>query len=420
MKPIHIFDLDGTLIDSMPFFAKGVLQVLEEENIPYGDDLIDIITPLGDEQAALLYQEMGVPGTVEEIIVRMQQNQYPYYANSIPLNPGIEDFLRKLKAAGRTLCVLTASPHILTDAALKRNGVYDLFDHVWSIDDFGLNKSQTALFDAVTERLGCRKEDIHFYDDNITSVTTAVKAGWYVWAVNDHFEEATIAALRAAAHGYVDSFDKLLSSKTWHIFDMDGTLTDSMNYIIGSVLRVLDENNISYGPEIIETVTPLGYPNTARLFQTMGVPGTVEEIVARFMELLYQEYAHRVPLKLCVEEYLRRLKAQGKKLAVLTGSPHLLTDVCLQRNGLWELFDQVWSVDDFGISKDNPAIYDAVAAEIGCTAEDICFYDDNFTACATAAGAGWFTVGVRDRQSPQLLESMKATVDCYLTGFDVL
>ena len=54
MKQIHIFDLDGTLLDSMPFFARGVLQVLEEEGIPYGDDLIDILTPLGDEKTALL------------------------------------------------------------------------------------------------------------------------------------------------------------------------------------------------------------------------------------------------------------------------------------------------------------------------------------------------------------------------------
>lgn len=210
MRNIHIFDLDGTLIDSMSFFAKGVLQVLEEEGIPYGDDLIDIITPLGDEKTALLYQEMGVPGTVAEIIQRMQDNQYPYYAHSIPLKPGIEGYLRKLKAKGRTLCVLTASPHVLTDAALQNNGVFTLFDHVWSIDDYGLNKSQTALFDAVTERLGCEKSDIHFYDDNITAVTTAVKAGWYVWAVNDHYSDEQIAALRAAAHGYVADFTDLL------------------------------------------------------------------------------------------------------------------------------------------------------------------------------------------------------------------
>ena len=193
-----------------------------------------------------------------------------------------------------------------------------------------------------------------------------------------------------------------------------------MSYIIRSVLQVLDENHITYGPEIIETVTPLGYPNSARLFQTMGVPGTVEEIVGRFMELLYREYAHHIPLKPGVADYLRRLKAEGRKLCVLTGSPHLLTDVCLQRGGIWELFDHVWSVDDFGISKDNPAIYRQVMEHLGCTGSDITLYDDNLTACATAAGAGWYTVGVKDRQKEEVLQQTRRTVDCYLTGFDVL
>lgn len=420
MKNIHIFDLDGTLLDSMPHFARGTLQVLVDEGIPYGDDLVDIITPLGDEKTALLFQEMGVPGTVAEIIHRIQQNQYPDYAYRIPLKPGIDGYLRKLKAAGCTLCVLTASPHILTDAALRRNGVYHLFDHVWSIDDFGLNKSQTALFDAVTARLGCDMGDIHFYDDNITAVTTAVKAGWYVWAVNDNYTEAEIAALRNAAHGYVSSFAELLPPRTYHIFDMDGTLTDSMGYIGRSVLQVLEENHIPHGPEIIDRVTPLGYPNTARLFQTMGVPGTAEEIVARFMEILHHEYAHHVPLKPGVADYLHRLKAEGKHLCVLTGSPHLLTDVCLQRNGIRELFDHVWSVDDFGISKDNPAIYQQVEQLLGCGGANITLYDDNRTACATAARSGWYTVGVQDRQKPEFLQQLKSTVDCYLTGFDVL
>lgn len=415
MKQIHIFDLDGTLIDSMPYFARGVLQVLDEEGIGYSEDFIDVLTPLGDEKTALLYQELGVPGTVDEIIRRMQQNQYPYYAHHIPLKPGIGPYLRRLKADGRTLCVLTASPHILTDAALRRNGVYELFDHVWSIDDFGFNKSETALFDAVTERLGCGKSDIRFYDDNLTAVTTAVRAGWQVWAVNDNYSDAAIAALRAAAHGYVDDFTHLLP--TYHIFDMDGTMTDSMDYIARSVLQVLDENRVPYGPEIIETVTPLGYPNTARLFRTMGVPGTVEEIVARFMEILHRAYANDVPLKSGVADYLHRLKAEGKRLCVLTGSPHLLTDVCLQRNGLWELFDHVWSVDDFGVSKDDPVIYREITRLLGCEPSAITLYDDNLAACTTAAACGWYTVGVKDRQKAEIWAQLQQTAPRYITDF---
>ena len=58
----------------------------------------------------------------------------------------------------------------------------------------------------VVRRLGCRQEDICFYDDNLTAVSTAVKAGWYTCAVNDGQSEAITAALRAAANEYIPSF----------------------------------------------------------------------------------------------------------------------------------------------------------------------------------------------------------------------
>ena len=207
---------------------------------------------------------------------------------------------------------------------------------------------------------------------------------------------------------------------TYYIFDMDGTLTDSMDYIARSVLQVLDENQVPYGPEIIETVTPLGYPNTARLFQTMGVPGTVEEIVDRFMEILHHAYANDVPLKSGVADYLRKCKAEGKRLCVLTGSPHLLTDVCLQRNGLWDLFDHVWSVDDFGISKDNPVIYHEITRILDCEPSAITLYDDNLAACTTAASCGWHTVGIKDRQKPEIWAQLQQTAHRYVTDFAMI
>lgn len=210
MKRIHIFDLDGTLVDSMPYFRRGILQVLDDDGIPYGDDMADILTPLGYTKSAQLYQTMGVKGTVEEIVGRIQTNLHHQYAHNIRLKPGVGDYLRKLKAEGCGLCVLTASPHLVTDVCLQHNGVYDLFDHVWSVEDYGMSKSETIIYDTVIERLGCSKNDICFYDDNLSACTTAVKAGWYTCAVNDGQNEETTAALKDAADDYVASFEDLL------------------------------------------------------------------------------------------------------------------------------------------------------------------------------------------------------------------
>ena len=208
--------------------------------------------------------------------------------------------------------------------------------------------------------------------------------------------------------------------KNIHIFDLDGTLIVSMPYVIGSVLQVLEENHIPYGPEIIETVTPMGYPNTARLFQTMGVPGTVDEIVARFMDILYHEYAHNIPLKPGAADYLRRLKQAGAQLHILTGSPHLLANVCLQRNGIRDLFDSVWSVDDFDMSKAEVAIYHEMVRRLGCAKEDICFYDDTLTACTTAVEAGWHTCAVNDGQKADVTAALQTVAHQYIASFEDL
>ena len=119
------------------------------------------------------------------------------------------EYLRKLKASGCTLYVLTASPHLVTDVCLQHNGVYDLFDQVWSVEDFGMSKSETIIYDEVVRRLGCAKEDICFYDDNLTACTTAVKAGWYTCAVNDGQKEDITAALQAVADTYIPTFEAL-------------------------------------------------------------------------------------------------------------------------------------------------------------------------------------------------------------------
>ena len=72
MTDICVFDLDGTLVDSMARYAAGILSVLEDEGIPYEPDLIQVLTPLGYTKSAELYQTMGVSGTVEEIVRRIE------------------------------------------------------------------------------------------------------------------------------------------------------------------------------------------------------------------------------------------------------------------------------------------------------------------------------------------------------------
>ena len=205
---------------------------------------------------------------------------------------------------------------------------------------------------------------------------------------------------------------------TTYLFDFDGTLVDSMPSYISAMLRILDENNVKYGEDIIKTITPLGYAGTAKYYvEAFGVPLSETQIVAQMKEYAYVEYAHHIQAKENVIETLRRLKENGADLHILTASPHTVLDVCLERLGMTDLFTNVWSCDDFGTTKADPEIYRRAAERIGKPIDEILFLDDNYNADKTAASAGMKVCGVYDASSKDYTDEIKSVSHHYVTDF---
>jgi len=205
-----------------------------------------------------------------------------------------------------------------------------------------------------------------------------------------------------------------------YLFDFDGTLVDSMPTYVSVMLRILDENGISYGDDIVKTITPLGYVYTAKYYVRLGVPMAEEEIIALMTRYAIDEYTHRVPAKANVISVLQMLKARGDDLHVLTASPHATLDPCLKRLGIFDLFTNVWSCEDFGTSKADPEIYRMAAERIGRPVNEILFLDDNYNADKTAKTAGMQVCGVYDASSAEYTEEIKAIADHYIRDFSEL
>ena len=205
-----------------------------------------------------------------------------------------------------------------------------------------------------------------------------------------------------------------------YLFDFDGTLVDSMPTFISSMLRILDENGISYTPDIVRTITPLGYINTAKYYVSLGLPRPAEEIVATMHAYAREAYETRIEAKPHVIEVLRALKARGDRLHVLTASPHEMLDPCLRRLGIYELFGNVWSCNDFGTSKSDPAIYRMAAERIGAEVSAITFLDDNLGADTTAKEAGMRVIGVYDDSSRNDEAAIRTVADGYIRDFSEL
>lgn len=202
-KEVYVFDLDGTLVDSMKYFERGMLAVADELGLEYDSETIKIITPLGYRGSAEYYvNTLGAKCSVDDIVKKFERNLYLEYSENIKLKAGVFDYITKLHARGARLFVLTASPHLVTDVCLKRNGVFDLFEEVWSVDDFRLTKSGTTLFFKVCERIGCGASDVHYFDDSLIALKNATLAGYDTYGVYDRqtFDELKSIRLGLAKH----------------------------------------------------------------------------------------------------------------------------------------------------------------------------------------------------------------------------
>lgn len=207
----YIFDFDGVLVDSMPTYAGCMLRILDENGIPYSSDIIKIITPLGSAGTAKYFQQLGLQKTDSEILTQIGQYLYDAYANHIVTKEQVVPTLQQLKEKGIRLNILTAGPHVTLDPCVKRLGIGDLFENIWSCDDFQTGKTDPNIYKMAAQRLGLSTDEVLFLDDNYNADKAAKAAGLTVCGVYDDSSKEYESAIREIADHYIYSLSELLT-----------------------------------------------------------------------------------------------------------------------------------------------------------------------------------------------------------------
>ena len=212
MKLAYVFDMDGTLADSMPIACgKGLLRFLDERNIRYPDDIIKRVIALGIPGMARYYKEhFDIPETTDVIIAWFMEHLQPLYENEVPAKPHVKELMLALKKRGASLHVLTGSPHSFLDPFMKKEGLIEVFDNAWSVDDFPFNKANPELYLHIASNFGVAPSACTLLDDSIVPIETAKKAGCKTIAVYDEISKNAETEMRAVADRYIYSFKELL------------------------------------------------------------------------------------------------------------------------------------------------------------------------------------------------------------------
>jgi len=205
----YLFDFDGTLVDSMEVWAGTHIENLKKSNIEVPSDFVETITPLGNYNASKFAISLGLDISLEEYLEELSQSLIKAYATRVPLKDNVADTLKRLKKQNIHLHVLTASPHTYVDDCLKKWQVYDLFEKVWSIDDFGLTKGETLIYEKAAQRLNADIKNCTMVDDNYTAIATAKAAGMNTIAIFDKSSASSETALREIADKYIYNFNEI-------------------------------------------------------------------------------------------------------------------------------------------------------------------------------------------------------------------
>ena len=204
-----IFDVDGTLLDSMFIWDTIGEAYLRSIGYQPKENLNETFKNMSLHQAARYYQtEYGVTQSIDEIMDGVNAMLERYYHFEVPLKPGAAELLERLRQDGVKLCIATATDRHLVEAALDRCGVLSCFGEIFTCNEVGHGKDEPDIFEEALRFLGTEKAETVVFDDALYAVRTAKEAGFPVAAVYDSHEKAQ-DQIRMLADVYLEELTQL-------------------------------------------------------------------------------------------------------------------------------------------------------------------------------------------------------------------
>lgn len=205
-----IFDMDGTLLDSIPYWNDLAGEYMRELGVDAPEDLDARMASMSLQEAArFLKEEFSLDLAGEAIYEDLCGRIAGHYRLDVILKPGVREYLTWLKDQGIPMCLATASSAVLGKPALERNGILGCFDFLLDCGMTGVGKTRPDIYLLAAERFGHKPEECLVVEDAAFALCTAKTAGFQTVGVQEISEPDPEKAKRYSDR-YIADFRELM------------------------------------------------------------------------------------------------------------------------------------------------------------------------------------------------------------------
>lgn len=206
-----IFDLDGTLIDSMGVWAQIDEEYLGQFGYEVPLNLQEEITHLTLTETAIYFKEkFNIEDNIENIISTWHTMALHHYSNTIKLKDNVIPFLNKLKDKGIKIALATSNSVPLLEATLKNNNIYHYFDVITTTEEVKKSKDNPDIYLRSAQKLNITPKDCLVFEDIIQAVKGAKSAGMTVYAIYDKSAAHQKDELLNIADKYILNYNEVI------------------------------------------------------------------------------------------------------------------------------------------------------------------------------------------------------------------
>lgn len=210
-----IFDMDGTLIDSMYYWRTVAVEYLREHgHEPDAALQEELYFTSVRSTPPVMRRHYDIPDSDAELLEFFDRRMIEHYERDVRLKPGADRFIAGLRARGVTCVLATASLRAQAWPLMQRLGIADAFvsggrQLLFCANEMGMTKASDEYYPELCRRIGVKPEDCVMFEDALYSIRTARRAGLRVWAIEDESARRQKAEIMELAERYFTCWDEL-------------------------------------------------------------------------------------------------------------------------------------------------------------------------------------------------------------------